>query len=194
MTTHTVTFQPSGQTLEVEEGKALLTAAREAGIYIKSSCGGYATCADCVVKIMQGQDNLNTPPLDETKLIGNVFHITKERLSCQAMVTGPIEVDLSLHDKTTDAVKLNEKTKKNFTPPPKGSVRKRTKEEVAAIHEERHQNFKAKEEKRNSWQRHWEQDKDPTRMPGKGGNRRPKPFVIPEQEPKKDKEKDKDKE
>ncbi len=175
---HKVTFLPSEKTLEIEEGKDLLSAAREAGIYIKSSCGGHASCSDCIIKVKEGIDNLNAPSFEETQLIGNVFHITKERLSCQTMITGEVTIDLSAHDKSVDAEKIKTKS---FSPA-KAGVRKRTKEEVEAIKEERHQQFKEKEEKRNNWQRHWEKDKDPMKSPGKGGNRRPKPFQTPDKE------------
>ncbi|MCF8058494.1 MAG: 2Fe-2S iron-sulfur cluster binding domain-containing protein [Bacteriovoracaceae bacterium] len=171
MKEHLVTFS-NGQTLMVREDQNLLEACREAGIYIKSGCGGHASCSDCLIKITQGEDDLNSPSFEETQLIGNVFHITKERLSCQTKVLGPVSVDISAHDKSNDAEKL--KTKK-FNPP-KGNVRKRTRDEVIAIKKERQDLGKEKEEKRNSWQKHWEREKDPSKAGGSGGNRRPKTF------------------
>lgn len=170
---HTVKFN-NGQTLEIAEDQNLLEACREAGIYIKSGCGGHASCSDCLIKIISGEDNLNAPSFEETQLIGNVFHITKERLSCQTCVTGPVEVDISAHDKSADAEKIKAKTQKFIKP--KGEIRKRSKDQVAAIKEERFQMKKEKEEKRNTWQKHWEREKDDGRAPGKGGTRRPKTF------------------
>ena len=170
---HTVTFS-NGQTLEVSEDQNLLEAAREAGIYIKSGCGGHASCSDCLVKVTSGEDNINAPSFEETQLIGNVFHITKERLSCQTKITGPVEIDISGHDKSADAQKILNKTQKFIKP--NSPVRKRSPEEVQAIHDERAQNKKEKEEKRNSWQKHWEKDKEEGRAPGRGGTKRPKPF------------------
>ena len=55
-------------------------------MYIKSSCGGVASCTDCRIKVIAGEDSLTTPPFEEVQLLGNVFHITKERLSCQAKI------------------------------------------------------------------------------------------------------------
>lgn len=170
---HTVKFS-NGESLEVSEDQNLLEACREAGIYIKSGCGGHASCSDCLIKITAGEDNLNAPSFEETQLIGNVFHITKERLSCQTKVTGPVEVDISGHDKSADAEKIVAKTQKFVKP--KSPIRKRSREEVKAIHEERAQAKVEKEEKRNSWQKHWEKDKEEGRAPGRGGTKRPKPF------------------
>lgn len=172
MTSYTVTLQPSGEKINIEEGKNLLTTLREAGVYVKSTCGGVASCSDCIVKILAGEDNLNTPTFDETKLIGNVFHITKERLSCQIQASGDFTVDLSGHDKVADASKLQAKTAKNA--PPKSGVRKRTKDEVKTMYQERAQLKKEKEEKRDSWQKHWE--KDEAAKKSLGGGKRPKSF------------------
>jgi 2Fe-2S ferredoxin len=170
--THEVSLS-NGEKLQVSEDKSLLEALREAGIYIKSSCGGVASCSDCLIKITEGVDNINAPSFEETKLIGNVFHITKERLSCQTRVTGPISIDISAHDPTADAKKTLEKNKKFIKP--KSPVKKRSADEVKAIHQERHQARKEKEEKRNSWQKHWERE-DERKFPGSGGSKRPKTF------------------
>ena len=51
-----VTLRPSGEIVEVEEGRNLLEALREKNIYIKSSCGGHATCSDCVLKVVSCED------------------------------------------------------------------------------------------------------------------------------------------
>lgn len=173
MTTYTVTLQPSGEQVSIEEGKDLLTTLREAGKYVKSSCGGHASCSDCIVKIVHGADNLNTPTFEETKLIGNVFHITKERLSCQIQASGNFTVDISAHDKTVDANKLQEKANKN-SPSQKGNVRRRSKEEVKAMYQERGEAKKEKEERMNSWQNHWQKEDDAKKS--LGGGKRPKPF------------------
>jgi 2Fe-2S ferredoxin len=93
-----VTLKPTGEVVEVEEGRNLLECLREKNIYIKSSCGGHATCTDCVIKIVSGEDYITPPPFAELKLLGNVFHITKERLACQTCVTGgDISIDISKH-------------------------------------------------------------------------------------------------
>ena len=45
----TVTLNPSGKKLDLGTDKSLLEALVEEGIYIKSSCGGHASCSDCIV-------------------------------------------------------------------------------------------------------------------------------------------------
>jgi len=66
----TVHFEPSGLKTEVPVGTILLEAARQAGIYLSSICGGDGYCGKCKVIIDQGQfqsrpTTLLTP--DETR-------------------------------------------------------------------------------------------------------------------------------
>tara|TARA_B100000886_G_C20292646_1_gene436132 strand:- start:117 stop:434 length:318 start_codon:yes stop_codon:yes gene_type:complete len=62
---------------------SLLDLLREKGVRIRSSCGGHATCGDCVVKVKSGDKLLSAVNFEEKKLLGNVYYITKERLACQ---------------------------------------------------------------------------------------------------------------
>jgi len=52
---YTVRFEPSGLKVEVPSGTALLEAARKAGIYLTSICGGDGYCGKCKVTIDDGQ-------------------------------------------------------------------------------------------------------------------------------------------
>ncbi len=70
-------------TYSIKDEESLLDVLRREKVSIRSSCGGYASCGDCVVKVREGSENLEKPNFDEKKLLGNVFHITKERLACQ---------------------------------------------------------------------------------------------------------------
>ena len=76
-------IQNTNQTINVSEGESLLDALRRNSIDIRSSCGGFASCSDCIVKIIGECNGVNSVNFDEKKLLGNVFHITKERLACQ---------------------------------------------------------------------------------------------------------------
>ena len=172
MKEHKVKIGPEDRELSVVEGEDLLTALRKANIYVKSSCGGHASCSDCLIKITDGLDNLNEPSFEETKLIGNVFHITKERLCCQTMITGDIGIDLSGHDDKVDAEKLAAKSKKLFKGRKPG-VKVRKPEEIKEVYQGRSDAKKEKEERQNSWQKHWEKEGGAT---GRGGSKRPKPF------------------
>ena len=174
-----LTIYPQEISINVKEDQNLLEALRDEGIYIKSSCGGHASCNDCVVKIRGGEDNLCEAPFEELQLLGNVFHITKERLACQLKINGEVSIDISKHDKAIDEDRL--KNKNNRRPPTK--VRK--KEEVEETHQERMQNREEKDKERASWQKHWENDKDPMKPKRLGGGKRPKPFNTDLEEPQK---------
>lgn len=117
MATHKVTLNPSGKVVEVEENKPLLESLVKAGVYIKSSCGGVGNCSDCMVKVTEGKDYLNSLSFEETQLLGNVFHITKERLSCQVKISGDITLDITHHDKLMDEFKSQNKNIKRRTTP-----------------------------------------------------------------------------
>ena len=100
--THKVILLPSGKSVQVAEGASLLKALQAQGVYIKSTCGGVASCGNCVVKVQSGESNLSGATFAELKLLGNVFHITKERLACQTMITGDVTLDIAHHDELKD--------------------------------------------------------------------------------------------
>lgn len=120
-----VTLRPSLQVIEISSEQSLLEALKEADVYIKSSCGGHATCSDCILKVVSGEDSLSSPPFEELKLLGNVFHITKERLACQTKISGDVTLDISRHDKARD----QEKTRSKTTSFVKKKTLRRTKED-----------------------------------------------------------------
>ena len=74
-----------------------MTCLKQAGIDVKSTCGGKASCCECIVKVVEGGENLVPAEFKEKSLLGNVFHLTKERLSCQTFLNGDISVDVSDH-------------------------------------------------------------------------------------------------
>ena len=176
--TFKVTLKPTGDVVEVEEGKNLLVALREQNIYIKSSCGGHATCTDCIIKIVSGEDYITPPPFSELKLLGNVFHITKERLACQTCLTGDVTIDITKHDKATDEAKLKNKTS-NFSKK-KQHTKIRKEPDIKKIRSER-ADERAKEEtvnlaKAETWKKHWEKNQDSEAPKKLAGGKRPKFF------------------
>jgi ferredoxin len=170
---HKVTILPSNQIVEIAENKPLLFALREQDIYVKSSCGGFATCSDCIIKVTSGADHLSPPTFGELKLLGNIFHITRERLACQATISGDVCIDISGHDKGADEQKLLQKTTSFLKKSPQ-SVRVRKQEEVKRIEGERQQESAENEVKSKTWEKHWEKERDPNAPKKLGGNRRPK--------------------
>lgn len=174
MSKHEIIVLPYDKKIEVDESETLLEALRNNDLYVKSSCGGHASCSDCIVKIVNGEDSISTPSFEELSLLGNVFHITKERLSCQTKITGPITIDITSHDKAKDQKTLKSKNKQFL----KTKVRK--KDEVETILTERvaqkMEKDKAREDKKNSWEKHWEKGVDQASQKKLGGNKRPKAF------------------
>jgi 2Fe-2S ferredoxin len=79
---------PSGRRVECADGDSIFAVARAAGVPIATACVGKANCGLCRVKILAGEDRLTAFNPDERKHLGNVYFITKVRLSCQARVTG----------------------------------------------------------------------------------------------------------
>lgn len=177
MPNYKLTIRPTGEVFEIEEGKTVLDLLREKDIYIKSGCGGHATCTDCIVKIVSGEDNLSPSPFPELKLLGNVFHITKERLACQLSVTGDVTIDISKHDKEKDEKKTA--SKKNISKKV-APIKVRKEQDVREIQSERAAFREQRGQKQEEWQKHWE--KDPTKSSEKskaknfGGNKPPKYF------------------
>jgi ferredoxin len=156
-----VLVKPQNEIIEVDGQTNLLEALLEKGFYIKSSCGGVASCSDCIVKIVSGECNLNTPPVKELQFLGNVFHITKERLSCQTRIKGPVTVDISGHDRKKDQEKLKLKSQKSIIR--KQKVKEKKEEESTPKSDQ-------------SWVKHWEKAPVDKRTKRLGGGRRPKTF------------------
>ncbi len=96
----TVEIIPQNIKIEVEQGANLRTSLIEKGLEIKSPCGGCASCGQCTIVVIAGEENLNEFSFEEKQLLGNVFHITKERLSCQTIVSGDVKIDISAHSET----------------------------------------------------------------------------------------------
>ena len=89
---------PIEKEVEIDSKENVLDALEEQGIDLKSSCGGHATCRDCLIRVRSGDENLSKIDFAETQLLGNVYNITKERLACQLYCqSGECELDVSDH-------------------------------------------------------------------------------------------------
>lgn len=89
-----MTFQPSGLRVECADGESVFEVGRRAGVEISTACVGKATCGLCRVKILAGEAFLSPLNAAEKKHLGNVYFITKVRLSCQSRVSGDVTVEL----------------------------------------------------------------------------------------------------
>ncbi len=49
-----VRFLPDDITIETQSGVSLLDAALEAGVFIPAACGGSGACAQCKVRVVEG--------------------------------------------------------------------------------------------------------------------------------------------
>lgn len=84
----TITFEPMNVRADCAEGESVFAVAQRSHVLISTSCNAKATCGLCRVKVVAGEENLTPFCANEQKHLGNVYFITKERLSCQARVTG----------------------------------------------------------------------------------------------------------
>lgn len=176
------TLWPSGEVLDLNGEESLLKQLKSAGKKIKSSCGGCATCSDCVIVVKSGELNLSPQTFEEVRLLGNVFHITKERLSCQTRVTGDVTLDISNHDKNLFTGK-NEKPKTATVPKSTGTILKK-RDVIEKSVRESEENAQVKPA--DTWYKHWEKEEaeDPLKPKRLGGNKRPRPFKYSENDDK----------
>ena len=84
----TITYEPFHVSLPCADGESVFDVGRRNGVPISTACAGQATCGLCRVKIVAGEAHLSPFNAGERRHLGNVYFITKERLACQARVTG----------------------------------------------------------------------------------------------------------
>jgi 2Fe-2S ferredoxin len=94
----TLTFEPAHLTVDCSEGESVFDVARRHGVPVATSCAGRGSCGLCRIRVVAGEDALSAFTPIERKHLGNVYFITRERLSCQARLTGTaatVDVPLS---------------------------------------------------------------------------------------------------
>lgn len=90
-----VKFVPQNIEIEVTPEKTLLQYCNENQIEVKSICKGVPSCAECRIRIVEGEHNVMPPNKAELNLIGNSYFLDGRRLSCQIRCFGDITVDFS---------------------------------------------------------------------------------------------------
>ena len=90
-----VKFLPQNIEVEVNPNKSLLQIATENQIEIRSICKGVPSCAECRVKLVDGENNCFPPTKAELNLIGTNYFMDGRRLSCQVRCFGDVTVDLT---------------------------------------------------------------------------------------------------
>ena len=89
-----MTFQPRGLRVDCADGESVFEVGRRAGVEISTACVGKATCGLCRVKLVAGESSVSPRNAAEKKHLGNVYVLTKVRLSCQTRVLGDVVVDV----------------------------------------------------------------------------------------------------
>lgn len=90
-----IKFVPQNIEVEATPEKSLLQIATDNQIEIKSICKGVPSCAECRVRIVEGDSNVLPPNKTELGLIGTNWRIDSRRLSCQVRCFGDVTVDLT---------------------------------------------------------------------------------------------------
>jgi ferredoxin len=80
--------------VEAPEGSTLFEAGAKAAAGIDTACVGKGTCGLCRVKIVAGAEHLNPFTDEERKHLGNVYHLTKVRLSCRSRIAGDVTIEI----------------------------------------------------------------------------------------------------
>jgi ferredoxin len=92
-----VKFLPQNIEIDIEPGQSILEVAHANGIPIRSTCNGMPSCAECRVRVVDGEYNLLPPSKKEMSLIGTGYYIDQRRLSCQMHCYGDVAVDTTEH-------------------------------------------------------------------------------------------------
>jgi 2Fe-2S ferredoxin len=90
-----VRFTPLGTIAETQPNETVLDAARRAGAPIGNSCGSVGVCGRCRVRVLAGAENLSASTVIENRVAAQRGFEDDERLACQAVVSGDVEVTTS---------------------------------------------------------------------------------------------------
>jgi 2Fe-2S ferredoxin len=90
-----VKILPQNIELETSPEETLLDLALKNNIDIKSLCKGVPSCAECRIKLVEGESNVIPPSKAELSLIGTNYYIDSRRLACQVRCFGPVTIDMT---------------------------------------------------------------------------------------------------
>ena len=91
-------FEPDGKRVRVEAGITILQAVKEAGIIIRSECGGRGVCGKCKV-IVKNADAISEISSIERKLLSQCEIEEGYRLSCQTRIFKDVMVMIPLESR-----------------------------------------------------------------------------------------------
>jgi 2Fe-2S ferredoxin len=83
----------SGRILEAPMGANLFHFLNDNGVPVASSCGGEVVCTKCLIKVIEGSENLSHMNELESDM-RDIYDTPKNyRMSCQTFVNGDITID-----------------------------------------------------------------------------------------------------
>lgn len=89
----TISFAKGRPSLDVPAGSNLMNVLLEHDVAVASSCGGEGVCCKCVIKVINGAQNLS-PANEIEKDLKEIHDLSKnERVSCQTTVLGDVTLD-----------------------------------------------------------------------------------------------------
>jgi ferredoxin len=92
-----ITYIKNGKKIEIESpstGQSLLEIAQENLIEMDSACGGNGVCTTCLVKVVEGAENLGSVT-EKEEIMGMDADNPEYRLGCQCSVNGDCCVELA---------------------------------------------------------------------------------------------------
>jgi ferredoxin, 2Fe-2S len=92
--TYRVVFQQGTESWEIQatSDDKVFELAKQCDAPVETLCHGIAACIRCKVKIVEGE--LSAPTPVERDRLGNIFHLTKERLACQSYVRSDVVLQI----------------------------------------------------------------------------------------------------
>ena len=84
-------FLPTDICVEARPGQTVFELGWKEETNIQSACVGKGTCGLCRVTIVQGEEKLSAYNAIEEKHLGNLYHLTKIRLSCQCEIVADVD-------------------------------------------------------------------------------------------------------
>ena len=120
-----VCFTPSGRQFKGEAGDTLLQVAQDAGVAIRSLCGGYGQCHQCWIEVSEGShpkfgvdckpENVSGITSLEKQLIIDNPSYKGKRLACQTCIQGDLVIDVPEDSQEHKAYISKKNAKQNYS-------------------------------------------------------------------------------
>ena len=99
----TIEFQPLGIRLLCNDPLTLLDASRQAGIGLRTDCGGAGICGKCIVQIVQSSSEF--PPSEiEKSFLSNKQFLDGFHLACEIVISNDLKVQIPAESLTSGQV------------------------------------------------------------------------------------------